>query len=233
MEEIITAANLEDVEQKNGLQTDISFIEARADSVTITDQNSFEVASELIRQIKTMQKRVKEYWEPLRLNAKAAYDSVLARKNEMMNPLEAAEKTIKGKVSQYTIELEKEKKRQEAEARRLAEEEARRKLEEAVKADSEGDVATAEVAMMEAEIMETASKNISIQMEKPTADGVSLVKDYEIVSIDESQLPLYVDGVKMWKTPWEANIKRLIKMKGGMVNIPGVVFRETYNSRVR
>lgn len=51
-----------------------------------------------------MQKKVKKYWEPLRVSAKSTYDDVLARKKEMLDPLEAAEKILKGKMGDYSME---------------------------------------------------------------------------------------------------------------------------------
>ena len=64
------------------------------------------------------------------MSAKATYDDILARKKQMLDPLESAEKILKSKMSAYSMEKEKKRKAQEEAMRKLAEQEMARKLEE-------------------------------------------------------------------------------------------------------
>ena len=61
------------------LDREASLIERRAEGVPVTNDVEFASAGGLLKEIKQMQKKVKEYWEPLRVKAKAAYDDVLSR----------------------------------------------------------------------------------------------------------------------------------------------------------
>lgn len=79
------------------LDREVSLIEQRAEGVPVTNDVEFASAGSLLKEIKQMQKKVKEYWKPLRAKAKAAYDDVLSRKKEMLDPLESAEKILKAK----------------------------------------------------------------------------------------------------------------------------------------
>lgn len=224
---------LEDVQVGERLAGDISLIEVKADQVMITNQQSLDLAMDFLKQVKAMHKRVEETFKPMKDAAKKAVDAVRAREKEMLVPLEAAEKAVKAKITDYQLELDRIRVQMEEEAKRVAAEAARQSLNEAAEAESNGDMDAAEMALAEAEMAEETALHMSVAPVKATSSGLTMQKDYEIVSIDETKLPLYVDGVKMWKTPWEANIKRLIKMKGGLVTIPGVVFKETYTSKVR
>mgnify|MGYP006934296323 CR=1 FL=1 len=80
------------------LTREASLIEQQASSVVVTNDAEYAAAGDLTKAVKQMQKKVKDYWEPMRVNAKAAYDEVLAHKKEMLDPLEAAEKILKGKM---------------------------------------------------------------------------------------------------------------------------------------
>ena len=58
------------------LDREVSLIEQRAEGVPVTNDVEFASAGGLLKEIKQMQKKVKEVWEPLRAKAKAAYDDV-------------------------------------------------------------------------------------------------------------------------------------------------------------
>ena len=130
------------------LTQEASLIEKQASSVAVTNDAEYAAAGDLTKAVKKMQKKVKDYWEPMRVNAKAAYDEVLAHKKEMLDPLEAAEKILKGKMGDYSMEKERKRRAQEEAMRKLAEQEMNRKLEEAARAEAAGDTAGAEFAMV-------------------------------------------------------------------------------------
>jgi hypothetical protein len=233
MDNAVILDELEDAAQGDSLVGDVGLIEAKANVAVVQDQESLDRAMDLLKQVKGMAKRVDEFFGPFEAAAKKTLDEIRGRKKVLKSPLQAAETVIKGKIGDYQIELDRQRKRLEEEAQRAAAAAAERSMDEAVAAEESGDLGAAEYALVEAEMAEDAALHMTVEGVKAKSSGLTLSKDYEIVSIDESKLPLYVDGVQMWKTPWEANIKRLIKMKNGNVEIPGVVFKETYSSRVR
>ena len=80
--------------EENSLRKDTSQIERRASAMEVTNDLSYSAAGDLLKRIKTMQKKIKEYWEPLRISTKKAYDDVLAKKKEMMDAVDGAEKIL-------------------------------------------------------------------------------------------------------------------------------------------
>ena len=206
--------------------------EQQAMSVVVKDDASYSAAGEIARQVKRMQKQVKDYWEPLRVNAKAAYDSVLARKKEMLEPLEKAERILKKLMGDYALEKERRRQAEEAAMRRLAQLEMERKLEEAAKAETAGDSAGAEFAMAEAEVMEGVAAGGSIKSQAPKADGVSRTKAWKIVSIDSSKVPISFNGTEIRPVDEQA-VMRLIKASKGSIQIPGIKYEETVSVSVR
>ena len=200
--------------------------------MTVTSDEEYASAGEFTKSVKKMQKKVKEYWEPLRVSAKATYDDILARKKQMLDPLESAEKILKSKMGAYSMEKEKKRKAQEEAMRKLAEQEMARKLEEAAKAEAAGDSLGAEYAMAEAEVMEDVSISGGIRSQAPKADGVSQSKTWKITSIDSSLVPVTFSGVEIRPVDEKA-VMRLIKESKGTISIPGVQYEETVSISIR
>jgi len=221
-----------DTAEEQDLGKEVSIVEKQADAVTVSNDVDFAKAGEITKQVKQMQKQVKDYWEPLRLSAKNAYDSVLSHKKEMLDPLESAEKILKNKMGTYTMEKERQRREQEEAMRKLAQAEMDRKLEEAAKAESGGDTAAAEFAMAEAEVMEGVSLGGSIQAQTPKAQGVTQSKSWKISHIDSSKVPTTINGVEIRPVD-ESAVMRLIKASKGTIQIPGIKYEETVTISVR
>lgn len=221
---------LDNPEQSLGKQ--VSLIEKNATGVIISDDASYAQAAEITKTIKQMQKKVKDYWEPLRVSAKKTYDDVLGKKKAMMDPLDKAEKILKGKMGGYTAAKERERKAREEAVRKAAQEETDRKLAEAAAAEKNGDLIGAEMAMAEAEIMDDASASITVMSKVPKVEGVSTTKNWEIKSIDLSKVPVELAGVLLRPVDEKAAL-RLIRASKGTIQIPGIEYEETYAVSIR
>ena len=214
------------------LKKELSVIEQAALDISVVSQETYERAGILLREIKGGQSKVKDYWEPMRVSAKEAYDAVLARKKEMLDPMDKAEKILKDKMRVYMAKVEEDRRKREEELRRQAFEEAQKKLAEAEAARILGDDETAEVARMEASVMENASLTMRVDAEKPKTDGISMVKTWEIVEINPEEVPISVMGVEIRPVDQKA-VMALIKGSKGMVQIPGIKYKETSVVRAR
>ena len=214
------------------LDLDVSLIERRAEGVPVMNDVEFASAGSLLKEIKQMQKKVKEYWEPLRAKAKEAYDDVLSRKKEMLDPLESAEKMLKVKMGAYSDEKNRKARMQEEAMRLLARQEMERKLEEAATAEAEGDAVGAEFALAEAEVMEGVASNSIVHAKAPKADGVSHSKTWEIVEVDSSMVPVNFGGEEIRPVDLKA-VMRIIKASKGTVQIPGIKYEEKTTISVR
>ena len=233
-EKIVVLGNtaLKVEESEGDLKREVTLAEQQAQSVTVASDEEYASAGEFTKSVKKMQKKVKEYWEPLRVSAKATYDDILARKKQMLDPLESAEKILKSKMSAYSMEKEKKRKAQEEAMRKLAEQEMARKLEEAAKAEAAGDSLGAEYAMAEAEVMEDVSISGGIRSQAPKANGVSQSKTWKITSIDSSLVPVTFSGIEIRPVDEKA-VMRLIKESKGTISIPGVQYEETVSISIR
>ena len=166
------------------------------------------------------------------MSAKKAYDGVLEKKKQMTEPLDKAERILKGLMSTYTIEQEKKRKAREEAMRRAAQMEADRMMEEAIAAEAAGDTAGAAAAMEEAEVMDEVAATGKVTTSAPKAAGVSTSKAWKIVSIDPDKVPVKVGAVEIRPVD-QAAVMRLIREAKGDIEIPGIKFEESVQISVR
>ena len=221
-----------DVRGQLGQET--SLIEQRAAQITVTDSLSAEAATAFKKQISQFKKRVEAYWEPVRADAKRAYDSVLAKKKEMLTPLDRAEKAVAKKINDYAYETEMKRRREEEARQKLIQAEIDRKLAEAAQAETAGDAMGAEMAMAEAEVYDGLG---AAKAETPgKLNGMTQKLGWEIVSLAPAQVPITICGIEVHisnKAVVEQLVRKAIELSGGKAEIPGVIYRETMKVSVR
>lgn len=221
---------LDTTESKLG--EEVGIVEIRANQVVISTDDDYKSAGLATSEVKRMQKKVEEYWEPMRASAKKTYDDVLAHKKEMLEPLKKAEQILKSKMSDYLLEQERKRKEQEEAMRKLAEAEADRKLQEAIDASNAGDTAAAEFAMAEAEVYDTVAATSALAKQTPKAEGVSTTKAWKITAIDSKQVPVEFCGMELRPVD-EKLVMQLIRSSKGKIVIPGIKYEETVTISVR
>lgn len=217
-------ATPEQAEQQ--MTTVVTGLEAAANNMVIDSGDHYNQAAAFLQRIKAQQKAVTNFFEPLRKTTKAAYDSVLSRRKDMAEPLEKAEKVIKGKMGDYQRKVEQERREREAELRRLAEAERERNFAAALEAEASGDALGAEMAMMDAEVMDDAAASIQIQMAAPKAKGISTRTGWKITGIDPDKVPVAVAGAVIRPVDEKA-VMALIKATKGTIQIPGITYEKT------
>lgn len=221
---------LDTAEEKLGKE--VSVVESNANAMVVDSDEGYEAAAELTAEIKCMQKKVTEYWEPMRQSSYAAYQNVMAHKKEMIAPLEAAEKTLKKKIGAYSLQKERERKAKEEEMRRLAQAEVDKRLEEAAEAEKNGNVVAMEMAMAEAEVADNVSAVGRVASQIPKVKGVSQSKTWKITNIDSSKVPVNFNGMELRPVD-EKLVLQLIKASKGSIVIPGVAYEEDVVISVR
>lgn len=218
--------------REEDLKQEVSVVEKTASEVVICNKEQFDAASDFVKKIKSVSKAVEEYWEPLRKSSYDVYKEVMAKKDSMAKPLKAAETEIKRKMSGYLADVERQKREAEETARRAAAEEAARKLAEAKKAEEAGDVFGAEMAKVEAEVLMDTAQTITMATVDTKVDGIVQRKSWEIVSVDNSAVPISFDGVELRPVDTSAALA-LIKASKGTIKIPGIAYKEVVNVAVR
>ena len=200
-------------------------------NVLIEDDASFESAAEYVKAIKAQVKKVTEFFKPMKEAAYRAHRHICERENMMLEPLKNADGVMQKAMGGYMRIKEIERQRAEAEVRRLAEEEAYRKLQEAEKLASEGKHEEAKAMEEDAMVVDSAVSAISLQADMPKVKGVYQTVDYVVTVTNSMLVPLSMNGVEIRPIDMKA-LKQLAKMSKGKVQIPGVVITEEIGTRV-
>jgi hypothetical protein len=195
----------------------------QAEAMEITSHQSFELAGEWLRDLKTYVKRVQDYWKPLKDAAYKAWKEVCGKENAILKPLGEAETIVKRKMAEYQMEQEAKERALREELERRQREEAERLLKEAEKKEAEGDTFGADIALAQAEMMESAPPVATVQ--QPKAEGISTKKVWKARVIDESKVPVEVAGIVIRPVDLSA-LDKLAKASKGTAKIPGVEFYE-------
>lgn len=203
----------------------------KVNKVIIHTQEDYLSAVEFVREIKTRTATVKSFFKPLKDAAHLAHKQICDRENEVVKPLDFAEKTLKGKMSEWTAEQERIRQEKEEEARKQAKEEADRLFAQAGEAEANNDAISAEMLLQTATMVDDAASNIVVESAAKKVDGVSYVTDYEIVVKDTTKVPTDINGVCIRPVDVAA-IKKLVKLTKGNVKIDGIEIREVKNVRV-
>lgn len=219
-------------EQEKTLSKQVTEIEFQASAITIKSEEDYQNAAGFGRMLKQRTSDVKEFWKPMKDAAHKAHAEICSKEKAMLQPLTNAEKILKNTMGAYVAEQDRKRREAEEAARRAAQEEVDRKMQEAIDLDAAGDAAGAEMAMMEAEVMDDMSENVAVAGAKPKADGASASKDWEIVDIDTSLVPTSVAGVEIRPVD-RAAVMRLIRASKGSIKIEGVTYKEVVKIALR
>lgn len=212
-------------EQEKALSKAVTEIEFQAGAITIDTEEEYQSAANFGRMLKQRSADVKDFWKPMKDAAHKAHAEICAKEKQMLQPLVNAEKILKQTMSTYVAEQERKRREAEEAARKVAQLEADKKLQEAINLSDNGQAEEAEAAMEEAEIMDEAAATVSIAAAKPKVSGVTAKVDWEIVSIDSSKVPVEVAGMEIRPVDTAA-VMRLIRASKGKVQIDGIAYQE-------
>lgn len=219
-------------EQEKTLSKQVTEIEFQASAITIASEEDYQNAAGFGRMLKQRTSDVKEFWKPMKDAAHKAHAEICSKEKAMLQPLTNAEKILKNTMGAYVAEQDRKRREAEEAARRAAQEEVDRKMQEAIDLDAAGDAAGAEMAMMEAEVMDDMSESVAVAGAKPKADGASASKDWEIVDIDTNLVPTSVAGVEIRPVD-KAAVMRLIRASKGSIKIEGITYKEVVKIALR
>lgn len=229
MEATVTSIMQPSQEQEMKISNEL--IKSDASSITITNDTQYQETGDFARSIKSKIKTIKDYFAPMKEGAHRVHREICNREKAMLDPLVRAESICKANMSDYLQKKQDEAKKQAELMRRIAKEEAEKMLEEAMKAESDGNAVGAEIALAQATVAEQMSATTCIAATPPKANGISTSKDYEIAKIDAEKVPIRVAGYEIRPVDTKA-IMRLIKASDGQIEIPGVTYRETIRMSV-
>ena len=195
-----------------------------AKSLSIVNDEQNQKAADFLKEIKKRAKEIAEYWKGPKAAAQAAHKAVVEREKAMLEPLNEAEKIIKGNMVKYHQAVEKARMEAEAEAKRKQQEERDRLLAEAAQAEAEGRAADAMVGVAMAEMVEDMQAP-DIGMNAQKVEGVGVRKSWKARIVDAGQVPAYVNGMEIRKIDLSA-LNQLARLSKGTAKVQGVQFYE-------
>ena len=214
------------VEGEVELSKEVSAVETVARNLSILNAEDYQHAAAFGRLLKQKSAEVTEFFAPMKKAAHDAHKHICDREKAMLAPIANAEKLLKRTMGEYQMEQQRKQREEEERLRALAKAEEERLLAEAIKMEQLGEKEMSEEHFENAQFMANAARSISVPKETVKAEGVSTSVDWEIESIDPSQVP--VEFLNQILRPVdEKAVIRLIRAHKGNVSIPGVKFKET------
>ena len=212
------------------LEQNTNSIVEQINGIVITDQETYENAVNVAKTIKEANKRVTEYWKPAKESAAKAHKDICAKEKIMLEPLKQAENILKSKMITYTTEQQR---KAAEEAKRIKEEQEKLALEQLQKAEElrkQGNIVEAAITEQNAVAISELDTKVDTGVKK--VEGMSYQIDYDIIILDSNKIPVYVNGIEIRKIDTTA-IKKLVKLTGNTVNIPGIEVKETKIAKIR
>jgi hypothetical protein len=189
-----------------------------AQDLRITSAKIFEQASERLQIIKGIRNRIADKFDPIIKKAYEAHRDMVKIKNEIVRPLDNAEKSIKDQQVKYTI-LERQKQREKelkaiADAKKKQRELEAKAQKDAEKLEKKGEPEKAEQVVES--VPQVPVKEVESRV--PKVEGQHIRKTWKAKVIDENKVPrkyMIVDQKKLDK---------LAKATEGKEQVDGVEF---------
>lgn len=221
----------------NGLaavEREVASVTSVAEGMVIRNTDDAIVAVDFLRNVNAAKKKVEEFFAPQLGSAYATWQTILAQKKQYISPLEAAEKLVKGKKTEFDLEqlriVECERQRAEEKAR-LEEEKLAVKIQKKIdRTDDEEKLA----------ILQERLETISVprdMVESPVKVNATQ-KSFDVTVIDIMDL---IEAVVKGEVNVDPDLLFEVKIKvlkdylklSGKTSIPGCSVKKTLIQRIR
>ena len=193
----------------------------KSQNLVIANQDQYEDAGMFLKTIKGMQKKVEDSFNPIIEKAHQTHKEAIAKRDEHLNPLKGAEKTIKGLMITYANEQERKAREEQARLQKLADAEAARQKkildEKIARAEASGKTEKAEELQMQKEsVAPIIAPVVTPQIETPK--GVSYRDNWtaEVANISLVPREYLIANMQM--------LNGIAKSTKGTLKIPGIEF---------
>lgn len=206
----------------------------RASKMTIRTSGDYEDASEFLKAVKSTQKRVADYFGPMKQAAHCAWKKITAKEAEAMEPLANAERSVKALMIEWRVEQDRIRNAEQAKLQAEADERARKEREalEAkaakMKTESKRDEYLERAAVVVAPI-------VTVESSVPNVKGQSIRTTWKARLVSLSALTGIPEGdvrLSMVTFDQAAANKLAVATKGAM-SVPGVEWYEDKSMSVK
>jgi hypothetical protein len=193
----------------------VPLVVSQAEHLAVKSPDEYEYACTFLQFVATRKKQVDEVFDPIVTKAHAAHKEAVAQKKKFMDPLVAAEISVKGKVSMFRMEQERIRR---AEEQRIADEAKKeadeRALAEATALEASGDSDLADMVLQNA--AEAPAPVVVLESSVPKQDGISKRVNWRYEVVDETKVP------REFMVPSDLKIGAVVRSQKGLTKIPGV-----------
>lgn len=197
------------------LRQETTVVLAEAKALTVTDAHTYGLAAERVKGLKSLTKKVSDWFEPLVTAAHRAHKELTSRRGDTLKPIEAECARLTREMSAWKT---KEDRKAREEAARLAREqqalEQRVQLEVAATLEAQGMAAEAAAVVEQAIAM--PAPVVPVAPTAPVVEGISYRTTWKHQVIDPALVPreyLVID---------ESKIAAVVRATKGTLQIPGV-----------
>lgn len=222
------------MQNKESLKEQVQMIKSTAESIVISNEEELQNATNFLKELKTYQKRVKDFFEPMVKATKESYDKIRWERDSLLKPLKAIEDDMRGLMNDYNNKIMQLKKAEEERIRR-EQEENELKLRNLQKDIKQGNTENVQEKMEE--ILNTTTLP-ETTVEIPKVQGMSTRTTYKIEVTDISKIPAQLNGVPLLELSKigkdylikEYKIQKALKKN---FEVPGVLVKEEVTTVLR
>ncbi len=218
--------------QQNNTELELqsSAILRGAEQLVVNSGASYEAAAEYGKGIKSIQKRITDWFAPMKSNAHATWKGICRREEEMLSPVGRAETIVKQKMLDFRRAEQRrqddERREKEAVARKLEED---RRLQEALDIEEEGDTVAA-MEVISAPILPPVIPASAAPAPKVAGVGATKRWTFDETTTDLSVLIAHIAGVEKVAHPELVCLlaldtkaaRQLITAMKAAFNVPGI-----------
>jgi len=166
-DDVVKAADpFEEIEQE------VSPVIQEASGITVTDGITYSAAAEFLKELKTAQAKVVKFFGPMKQKAHAAWKEIVASESNVLNPLKAAEGSIKNKMLYYDDERKRQAAEEQNKLQKIADAKAEAERMRQIKAAAKLKTGSLREERL-AEADEVIAPIIHVQHETPKVTGIS------------------------------------------------------------
>jgi hypothetical protein len=215
------------MEDRGVLKVQIDSLIAEMSKVVVDSDEKYQQLEAWVRRNKETQKVVIDAFEAERVSAKAAYDKVLADKNAMLKPLEAAETATRKAMVAWSTKREQERREEEERARAaLAAEKSEDVLLQAETLEAIGRQDEADALLDKGPKVSKAAVAAAVT----TAKVGKTMEKWEVKVTDMEKFVRALPGCGPVQECLEVNTSRLAALfkREGTKEFPGLEVRQTF-----
>ena len=168
-------------------------------ALKVVDVVTYAQAGEFGKTIKAEIEKREQYFEPMRVKAKASYDEVLKMKKEAITPLEVVVAALRLSMNSYNEEQKRLERIEQARLQAIADEEARKEREKllaaAIKAEAAGKLEKAEEKFEQAEMVYAAPVTVAPTVAKTVATAAGNITQAKEVNVTVTDMKAFVSAL--------------------------------------